>query len=178
MREAHVTLQTHALDFWLARASIALIAGLQLLFVNNNLLLGPRWLAPAFEIAMLVPLSIATAHTQRSFSLATSHDHFERVRRRRHWIRISAVVLTAIIMTINFGALVAVTRALLHGAKGPSGQSLLIDALNIWFTNVVIFALWFWNIDQGGPAARGLARKPTPDFLFPQMLGSGDNDPG
>jgi hypothetical protein len=41
------------LDFWLARGAVALIAGLQLLFVNNNLVFGPGWLAPAFELAML-----------------------------------------------------------------------------------------------------------------------------
>ncbi len=58
MRSPHLTLQTHALDFWLARGAVALIAGLQLLFVNNNLIFGPRWLAPAFELAMLVPLSL------------------------------------------------------------------------------------------------------------------------
>jgi len=80
-------------------------------------------------------------------------------------------------MAINFEALVAVTRALLHGGKGPDGQSLLIDALNIWFTNVVIFALWFWSIDRDGPAARGLSARAAPDFLFPQMMGAGDEDP-
>lgn len=86
-----------------------------------------------------------------------------------------ALLLTVIVMGINFDALISVMRALLHGTKG--GQSLLLDALNIWFTNVVIFALWFWNIDRGGPAMRGLTPKGAPDFLFPQMLGSGDQDP-
>ena len=41
--------------------------------------------------------------------------------------------------------------------------------LNIWFTNVVIFALWFWNLDRGGPATRGLESAGRPDLLFPQM---------
>ncbi len=88
-----------------------------------------------------------------------------------------ALFLTIAVMAINFDALAAVTRALLSGGKGPSGQSLLIDALNIWFTNVVIFALWFWNIDRDGPAARGLGAGEKPDFLFPQMIGGGDDDP-
>jgi hypothetical protein len=80
-------------------------------------------------------------------------------------------------MCINFAALVSVVRALISSAKGPTGQSLPIDALNIWFTNVVVFALWFWNIDAGGPALRGLSKKKSPDFLFPQLMGSGDGDP-
>jgi uncharacterized membrane protein len=36
-------------------------------------------------------------------------------------------------------------------------------------TNVIVFALWFWEMDRGGPAARALARKVHPDFLFSQM---------
>lgn len=177
MREQHVTLQTHALDFWLARGAIAFIAGLQLLFVNPHLSMGPRWVAPSFEIAMLAPLSLATAWTQQRVRVATEDHHWRAIRRHRQIIRAMATILTVIVMIINFEALVAVTRALLHGGKGPNGQSLLIDALNIWFTNVVIFTLFFWNIDRDGPAARGLHPRSKPDFLFPQMVGGGDEDP-
>lgn len=175
MRSDHRTLQTHALDFWLARGAIALIAGLQLLFVNTSLSFGSRWLAPGFELAMLVPLSIATAWTQGKIRHATADHHWHQICRHRKMIRSMALLLTAIVMALNFYSLVGVTRELLHGAK--AGQSLLLDALNIWFTNVVIFALWFWNIDRGGPAMRGLGSKGPPDFLFPQMLGAGDQDP-
>ncbi len=177
MAAPHRTLITHALDFWLARGAVALIAGLQLLLVTRNLLIGPRWLAPVFELAMLGPLSIATAWTQQRVRAAGDERHVALIRRHRQWIRGFALVLTAVVMAINFEALASVTHALLKGGKGPSGQSLLLDALNIWFTNVVIFALWFWNIDRGGPAVRGLGQTDTPDFLFPQMLGAGDKDP-
>jgi len=175
MRSDHQTLQTHAHDFWLARGAILLIAGLQLLFVNDNLTFGPRWLVPGLEMAILVPLSVATAWTQQRARRATTDQHWRQIAQRRKLVRGMALLLTAIVMAINFYALVSVTRELLHGAKG--GQSLLLDALNIWFTNVVVFALWFWNIDRGGPAMRGLGAKGAPDFLFPQMLGAGDKDP-
>ena len=128
MREHHITLKTHALDFWLARASIVLIAGLQLMFVNPNLTIGPRWVAPTFEILMLAPLSLATAWTQQRARVATEDHHWRAIRRHRQIIRALSMSLTVIVMMINFDALVAVTRALLHGGKGPSGQSLLIDA--------------------------------------------------
>jgi hypothetical protein len=177
MREHHLTLETHAMDFWFARASIVLIAALQLAFVNQNLSLGPRWLAPALEVAMLIPLSVATAWTQQRVRVATEDHHWVAIRRHRQWIRAMALGLTILVMLINFSALLAVTHALLSSAKGPSGQSLLLDALNIWFTNVVIFALWYWNIDRDGPAARGLSPNAKPDFLFPQMMGPGDDDP-
>lgn len=173
----HQHLKKHAFDFWLARGSIALIAGLQMLFVNNHLVFGPRWFAPAVELALLIPLSAATAWTHQRASLASEPVHWTRISGYRRLIRRMALILTVLVMCVNFEALVAVVRALLSTAKGPSGQSLLLDALNIWFTNVVVFALWFWNIDAGGPASRGVMRKTNPDFLFPQMLGSGDEDP-
>ncbi len=175
MHPDHATFQTHAFDFWLARGAVALIAGLQLLFVNNNLIFGPRWLAPAFELAMLVPLSVATVWTQGKVRQAHAEHHWHAICQHRKAIRRLALLLTAIVMVLNFYALVSVTRELLGGAKG--GQSLLIDALNIWFTNIVVFALWFWNLDRGGPARTGLGDDPRPDFLFPQMIGSGDEDP-
>ena len=49
-----------------------------------------------------------------------------------------ALVLTAIMTEINFDALYAVMHGLLLGAKGATGESLLLDALNIWFRNVVV----------------------------------------
>ena len=39
----------------------------------------------------------------------------------------------------------------------------------VWLTNIVVFALWYWEFDRGGPVARALAIKPYPDFEFPQM---------
>jgi hypothetical protein len=158
------------LDFWLARGAIALTAGLNLLLVND-LTLGPAWLAPGFELAMLVPLSIATAWTQGKVRHAHTDHHWKIIARSRRVVRWMALVLTAIVTAINFYALYGVMGALLHGAKGSTGQSLLLDALNIWFTNIVVFTLWFWNLDRGGPAMRGLTVGKPPDFQFPQMQG-------
>jgi hypothetical protein len=170
--------QTHRHDVWLARGAIVLIAALQMLFVNAHLTFGRRWMAPAVEMAMLLPLSVATAWSQQRARKATEDRHWLAIRRHREWIRGLSLTLTVLVMAINFEALLSVTRELLHGAKGPTGQSLLIDALNIWFTNVVVFALWYWTIDRGGPVARELGTPSRPDFLFPQMLGEGDQNPG
>lgn len=177
LKSAHSSLETDAADFWLARGSIVLIATLQLLFVNNDLTLGPRWLAPAFEIAMLVPLSIATAWTRSRVRAATEDHHLLAIGRYRQTIRVFALLLNVVALAINVASFFLVIKALLHGGRGPSGQSLLLDAMNIWFTNIVIFALLYWNIDQNSPSARGLNPNAVPDFLFPQMTGTGDNDP-
>ena len=41
--------------------------------------------------------------------------------------------------------------------------------MNIWAINIIAFALWYWSLDRGGPAARGLTHRTHPDFLFVQM---------
>lgn len=162
------TIHTHRWDFWQARASIALIAAFQMLMVNN-LTVGPRWLAPALEVALLVPLSIATAWTQASAAAASTDQHWARVAQERRIIRAAAIFLTALISFINFGALIELVQELLRGVGGRKGQTLLLDAINIWARNVIVFALWFWSIDRGGPASRGLAESGKADFLYPQM---------
>ena len=154
-------------EVWIARGAILVTAALNG-FLINNLTPFPWWLASAIEVALLVPLSVATAWTHNRMRNVTSEHHWMRIHHHRRIIRRAALVLTAIITLINFQALFAVLHALLYGAKGTTGQSLLIDALNIWLTNVVVFALWFWNIDGGGPAVRGLAKRTMADFMFPQ----------
>ncbi|UDL87025.1 hypothetical protein LGH82_17555 [Mesorhizobium sp. PAMC28654] len=140
---------------------------LQLLLVNN-FSLGPRWAAPIAELLLLLPLSFATAWVHNQVKNATTELHFQFAGRTRRLIRRVAVVLTAIITFMNFVALYFLLRALLGGHAGDA-RSLLIDAANIWSTNVIVFALWYWSIDRGGPASRGLVPNSTVDFLFPQM---------
>lgn len=161
-------IHTHSLDFWYARASVVVIVGLQLLIINK-LTLGPRWLAPALESALLVPLSFATAWTQSLARGATTEHHWLSVKKRRRAIRGLALALTALVTVMNFAALLYLVKALLGGHEKNSGQSLLLDAINIWGTNVIAFALWYWNIDRGGPASKGITNVEKNDFLFPQM---------
>ena len=86
------------------------------------------------------------------------------------------MALTILVTVMNFAALLYLVRALLGGHAASSGQSLLLDALNIWGTNVIAFALWYWNIDRGGPASRGLIKGEQDDFLFPQMMMPGTKE--
>lgn len=165
--------RTSRLDFWLARGAIACVAGLQLLVVND-LSLGPRWLAPALEVALLVPLTTITAWNQSRAQRAETDAHWAEIHRFHRLIRRMAVLLTALVTVANTAALAALVRALLNG-KAAGGPTLLVDALNIWGTNVIIFALWFWSTDRGGAALRGHPRAQDPDFLFPQMTMAQDD---
>ena len=171
MQPTELGKQPHVYDFWLARGAIVVTAALNA-FLINQLTIIPSWLSSSIELALLIPLSVATAWTQSRMRVATTTHHWQLIHHHRRLIRRAAMVLTSIITVINFEALYAVTHALLYGAKGATGQTLLIDALNIWFTNVVVFALWFWNLDRGGPAMRGVSKQSgKPDFLFPQTAG-------
>ncbi|WP_136621451.1 MULTISPECIES: hypothetical protein [Mesorhizobium] len=168
MRHHHAVIHYRALDFWMARAAVLVIICLQLLVINN-LSFGPRWLAPALEAALLLPLSVATAWTQAATRKAVEDHEWHAIGQFRIMIRRTALAMTAIISVMNCGSLVLLVRALLEGHAGNSGTTLLIDALNIWVTNVIVFALWFWNTDRGGPPTCGLVKLAQADFLFAQM---------
>src|SRR3979490_2664200 len=82
MRKNHQHLQYHQMDRWLARGAVLLIVALQCGFVND-LSVGPVWLAPGIELALLIPLSIGTIWTQRSIRTAETPEEWRMVRSRR-----------------------------------------------------------------------------------------------
>jgi len=60
-------------------------------------------------------------------------------------------------------------RFRLHARADADAAPLLLLGGAIWLTNVIVFALWYWEFDRGGPVARAHAHRDHPDFLFPQM---------
>jgi len=160
-------IHTHALDFWMARSMVLVIVSLQL-WLGGPVAVGPVWLAPAIETALLVPLSVATAWAQDLAVKACAEHHWHLIAKRRRAVRWLAVILTGVITVINSLSLAKVTHALLAGHSGTNGEELLFDAVKIWIINIAAFALWYWTLDSGGPAARGLTRRCKPDFLFAQ----------
>lgn len=167
MSAAKTHLTARPIDFWLARGAILVIAGLQFAVVND-LSIGPRWLAPAIELALLAPLSGATAWTQRKALRAADDAQLMAVENAFRRVRWLAIALTALATVMNFGQLARLVQAMLAGHAG-SAQTLLLDAVNIWLTNVVIFALWFWTIDRNGPAGIGADAECNGDFVFTQQ---------
>lgn len=153
-QKLHQHIRDQRLDRWLARGAVIVIVGLQTMIVND-LSFGPWWLGPSVEIALLIPLSIGTVWTQRSAARAETEDEWDHVGAKRKWVRRLAIVMTATSTLLNFAALFLLTRAIFLGHAG-TGRTLLLDAINIWATNVVVFALWFWTLDRGSPSSRGL----------------------
>ncbi len=138
--------------FWPAQLTILTAIALQLL-LPKRLHVGPTWLVPALEAALLLGMFMATPRQ-------LEHEH--PLRRR------AALGLTAIVSAANIYSLGALTHYLLHHNVG-NGRELIISGVLIWLTNFLIFGLWFWEIDRGGPGKRAAGHDLAPDFLFPQM---------
>ncbi len=151
--------------FWQAQLAV-LFALLLYLALPGRLTLGPRWLLPLFEGVLLLGLAISTPYRHHSQSPA----------RRR-----LSIGLIALVSAANFTALGMLVHLLLE-RNTAAGRDLIIAAGQIWLTNVAVFALWYWEVDRGGPHIRTKSESQTPDFLFPQMtvpeLPLGDWRPG
>jgi len=159
------SIHVHALDYWALRFTALCIVALQFLIIND-LSFGPRWLAPALAVLIMIPISIEMAVSQRLAHRATSDAEWDVVRRHRNVIWHLVLVLAAVISAANGFALFELIKALL-ASKPANGRTLLLDALNIWATNVMVFAIWFWALDRGGPVMSALGRATTPEFAFP-----------
>ncbi|MSW42108.1 MAG: DUF1345 domain-containing protein [Actinobacteria bacterium] len=92
-----------------------------------------------------------------------------RINREGRWLRALGLLLIAFISLANAVAMSRLVDSILHTNDLRSPSELLFTGGNIWLANVLIFALWYWDLDHGGPAARALRPHPAPDFLFPQM---------
>jgi uncharacterized membrane protein len=113
-----------------------------------------RILVPALELALLIPLAVAAPH----------RHIFESGRRR-----MAAICLTAIVSVANVVSLGFLIHLLLYGGASIQGRELLLAGAQIWTTNVIVFALWYWELDGGGPPARLLHPTAPRDFAFVQM---------
>jgi len=82
--------------------------------------------------------------------------------------RLTGIVLLGLASAGNSFLVLAVIASLVSGHE-TSGAHLLLKGASVWLTNVILFGLWFWLFDRGGPARRVEPDPPPPDFQFPQM---------
>jgi hypothetical protein len=126
-----------------------------------KLTIGPNWLLPALEGALLIGLAASTPWGR------ADEDH---PARRRIAIALIAFVNVANAVDLGLLAHELLTKHI------SNGHALILSGIAIWLTNVLIFALWYWQVDRGGPANRARHPDPTtpqghPDFIFNQMDG-------
>jgi uncharacterized membrane protein len=96
---------------------------------------------------------------------AISPGRISKHRKSTWW---TGVALTGVMTASNIASAVHLLEKLIDGTiRSPA--NLLAFGGSIWLTNMVVFSLWYWEFDRGGPGARAEAIDPYPDFLFPQM---------
>jgi hypothetical protein len=149
-------LTAHQFDRW--PALLALLGAMALyVTLPGRLYYGTVWLVPAVEGALV--LALLTARQMED----EGHE----------WQRAMVLGLIASMTAANIGSLLLLIHDLLtstpvHGHH-ITAENLMIWSAQIWLTNVIVFGLWYWELDRGGPVARCLPHHRAPDLLFPQM---------
>lgn len=119
----------------------------------DNYVFGSRFLLITIELLLLVALLFTTPKERIFRSLSR---------------RVNVFLLIAMTSLANSYALVEVARHLLQSGHVNDGRRLILTAVNIYLTNIIIFGLWYWEMDGGGPGARARIADHEHDFLFPQ----------
>ena len=129
-----------------------LVLGVLYLVFPDKLTIGPKWLLLVVEVILLLPLVLSHI-THRTLPHIT--------------IRILSMALLAVV-TLALASGVALLIITLPENRQPRG--LLGSAALLWVFNILVFALWYWEIDGGGPLKRHLAGHQAADFMFPQQF--------
>jgi hypothetical protein len=140
--------------FWGAQLVVAAALLLDL-SLPEELTLGPSWLLPGVEALLLAGLVIASPRPNVRRSPFTRH---------------AAIAMIALVSAVNVFSLYLLCHELLNqGIKPSLGHALIRAGSALWITNVLLFSLWYWQIDRGGPVEHMMNPDAPPDFLFPQM---------
>jgi hypothetical protein len=149
---------SHGEHRWPALLAVVAAIALQLVLPDKVIRgLGNRALIPALEGVLIVVLLVVNPG---------------RISEAEKRLRVVGVSLIALITIANVVSLLELINALLYGTR-TGGRPLVYASLPIWLTNVIVFGLWYWELDRGGPAFRQLPQHRQPDFLFPQMATPG-----
>jgi hypothetical protein len=133
------------------QALLAFLAvGTIYLALPRNLVVGPIWLVPTLIVVLLVPTVFSHRTGRRSLN------------------RVLGIVINGLTTFALIGSVILLVRALPSHREAP--LQLLLSGAELWLTNVLVFALWYWRLDGGGPALRREREDfGSTSFLFPQM---------
>lgn len=134
---------------WPAFIAILAVGGLYTA-LPGYLVVGPRWLFFVIVVALLTP------------TIISHHSGHHRLN------RVFGFAVTGVVTMGMIASIVLLVRALPTHRESPT--ELLLSAASLWFTNILVFALWYWRLDAGGPHGRDRRfGHPEGAFLFPQM---------
>jgi uncharacterized membrane protein len=119
--------------------------------VPERLSVGPSWALLVITIVLLLPII---------YSNHRGHYNVSRI------LTFTATGVITCAMIASLGLLISG----IPKHQDPP-ETLLRAAVSLWITNVLVFALWYWKLDAGGPLGRDKARGDfDSSFLFPQMI--------
>ena len=134
---------------WQAILALFAIGGIYLA-LPRDLVIGPIWFLPAVIVVLLVPTVVSHRVGRQSLN------------------RTLGIIISGITTLALIGSVILLVRAL-PTHREPASQLLRSGGL-LWLTNVIVFALWYWRLDGGGPSLRHKQKKfGSTSFLFPQM---------
>ena len=128
-----------------------LLTGLLYLVLPPDVIIGPNWLLLVVEVVFVVPLVI---------DVMTAWDLPHTARRMLVLVPLGVSTLALV---------VGVALFILTLPTDTHATNLLRAAALLWTFNILVFALWYWEVDGGGPWKRHLSGHRATDFLFPQQ---------
>lgn len=137
---------------WPATLAIGVAMALQIA-VPRQFDIDPWWLIPGIEGVIAVGLVVTNP---------------KRIDRHSDAVRNSEMVMIAVLTVANAWSAAQLVKGLVNGTIDDPAK-LLWTGGAIWLTNVIAFALWYWELDRGGPGRRSEGVRDYPDFLFAQM---------
>ncbi|MEY2603184.1 MAG: hypothetical protein QOH31_958 [Verrucomicrobiota bacterium] len=134
---------------WQAVLALIAVGGIYMA-LPQALVIGPTWLLPALIFLLLIPTV---------FAHRTGHGSLNRA---------LGFIISSIITVALIGSVVLLVISLPSKKEPPI--RLLRSGAELWLTNVLVFGLWYWRLDGGGPTARAARRAfGSRSFVFPQM---------
>jgi hypothetical protein len=134
---------------WQALLAMAAVGGVYLA-LPRELVIGPTWLLPTVIAVLLAPTIVTHRMGRHSFNHALG------------------IVNNGIITVALIGSVSLLVATLASHKQAP--LRLLRSGAELWLTNVLVFSLWYWRLDGGGPNVRD--KHPefgSRSFVFPQM---------
>ena len=134
---------------WQALLAMAAVGGVYLA-LPRELVIGPTWLLPTLIAVLVAPTIVTHRMGRHSFNHALG------------------IVNNGIITVALIGSVSLLVATLALHKQAP--LRLLRSGAELWLTNVLVFSLWYWRLDGGGPNVRDKrAEFGSRSFVFPQM---------
>jgi hypothetical protein len=141
--------KAHKISRYIFLGSVITI-GILLSILSENLSIGPSWIVLSVIAILFIPLFITV--------LQGNH-------------KATRSIALCILGVVTIGLISSVVFLVLHlYSHTIDASSLFRNAVILWFTNVSVFSVWYWEVDQGGPVFRQMNQNQALDFLFPQMI--------